>query len=371
MKNIADLHPRLQAKLSELQTLCSNNGITIKIGECLRTVAEQDALYAKGRTTTGSIVTNAKGSSYSSQHQWGIAADFYLHMDVDGDGLTSDDAFNNVTGLFDKVGSLAKSIGLGWGGDWKSPVDKPHLYLPDWGSTTKSLKEKYKTPEKFIATWGNSNTSTTSASSNTTTTTSTRSYLMKGDRGDLVRELQNNLNELGYSCGSADGIFGDTTDKAVRTFQSAYGLTVDGKYGNSSKAKMNEALNAKRSGNSIIKVGQTHANNFAQCGLNPDGIRGAQTKKAAAKVLQRAMNLDYNAGLIEDGEFGVKSKKALGSHYVKLGESQYMVTALEILLMLKGIDSHGVECPGKFGNGLATALGKTKCDSTTFLSLLQ
>ena len=123
MRNISDLHPRLQSKLAELQTLCSNNGITIKIGECLRTVAEQDALYAKGRTAPGNIVTNARGSSYSSQHQWGIAADFYLDMDVDGDGAKSDDAFNNGSGLFDRVGNLAKSIGLGWGGDWKSPVD--------------------------------------------------------------------------------------------------------------------------------------------------------------------------------------------------------------------------------------------------------
>lgn len=135
MRNILELHPRLQAKLAELQTLCLNHGITIKIGECLRTVAEQDALYAQGRTTPGSIVTNARGTSYSSQHQWGIAADFYIDMDVDGDGVNSDDAFNNATRLFDKVGSLAKSISLGWGGDWKSIVDKPHLYLPDWGST--------------------------------------------------------------------------------------------------------------------------------------------------------------------------------------------------------------------------------------------
>lgn len=116
-------------------------------------MAEQDALYAQGRTTPGSIVTNARGTSYSSQHQWGIAADFYIDMDVDGDGVNSDDAFNNATRLFDKVGSLAKSISLGWGGDWKSTVDKPHLYLPDWGSTTSKLKSQYGTPEAFIRMW--------------------------------------------------------------------------------------------------------------------------------------------------------------------------------------------------------------------------
>ena len=45
----------------------------------IRSKAEQDALYAQGRTKKGSIVTNAKGSDYSSQHQWGIAFDIAIN----------------------------------------------------------------------------------------------------------------------------------------------------------------------------------------------------------------------------------------------------------------------------------------------------
>lgn len=153
MRDVKQLHPDLQKKADQLVKLCAKKGITIGIGECLRTVAEQDALYAKGRTAGGSIVTNCKGSSYSSMHQWGIAFDFYLIMDVDGDGKTGDDAYNDATGLFEKVGKLGKSIGLEWGGSWKSPVDKPHFQLPDWGSTAKKPKEQYGTPDKFMATW--------------------------------------------------------------------------------------------------------------------------------------------------------------------------------------------------------------------------
>lgn len=156
MRNITDLHPRLQAKAEQLREKCNEQGISIAYSECLRTVAEQDALYAQGRTALGNIVTNAKGSTYSSQHQWGIAIDFYLDMDVDGDGSKKDDAFNNSTGLFDRVGQIAKSIGLGWGGDWTSIKDRPHLYLSDWGSTTTKLKAQYGTPEKFMASWENS-----------------------------------------------------------------------------------------------------------------------------------------------------------------------------------------------------------------------
>lgn len=145
MRDVSMLHPSLQAKLRRLQELCKKNGLKIGIGECVRTVLEQDALYAQGRTKPGSIVTNAKGSTYSSQHQWGIAADFYRN---DGKG-----AYESADGFFDRVGMLAKAVGLGWGGDWKSPVDKPHLYLPDWGSTTARLKSLYGTPDNFRKTW--------------------------------------------------------------------------------------------------------------------------------------------------------------------------------------------------------------------------
>ena len=153
MRDIKQLHPTLQKKVEQLKVLCAQNGIIIGISECLRTVAEQDALYAKGRTAAGSIVTNCKGATYSSMHQWGVAFDFYLLVDVDGDGQTSDDAFNNSTGLFDMVGALGQSIGLEWGGTWKSFVDKCHFQLPDWGSTASKLKSIYGTPNKFFATW--------------------------------------------------------------------------------------------------------------------------------------------------------------------------------------------------------------------------
>lgn len=145
MRDITVCHPRLQTLTAQLVDKCAGAGLPIKIGESFRSVAEQDALYAQGRTQTGSIVTNAKGSSYSSQHQWGIAADFYR---ADGKG-----AYNEAGDYFNRVGAIAKQLGLAWGGDWKSIVDKPHVYLPDWGSGTGILKQKYGTFENFKKTW--------------------------------------------------------------------------------------------------------------------------------------------------------------------------------------------------------------------------
>ena len=145
MRDITLCHPRLQRIASAWMKACAIEGITVAISETLRTAAEQDALYAQGRTKPGNIVTNAQGRSYRSQHQWGIAFDFYLKMDIDGDGKISDDAYNDSKGHFKRAAEIAKKLGLAWGGDWKSIVDKPHLYLPEWGSTPTALIQQFKT----------------------------------------------------------------------------------------------------------------------------------------------------------------------------------------------------------------------------------
>ena len=145
MRDITLCHPRLQAIASEWVKACESAGLKVAIGETYRTVAEQDALYAQGRAKPGNKVTNARGSSYSSQHQWGIAFDFYR---ADGKG-----AYNEDGDFFGRAATIAKNLGLAWGGDWKSIVDKPHLYLPDWGSGTNILKQRYGTFEAFKKTW--------------------------------------------------------------------------------------------------------------------------------------------------------------------------------------------------------------------------
>lgn len=217
MRNINDLHPELQKKIVELKSACTAQGIKIGISECLRTVAEQDALYAKGRTTPGSIVTNCKGSTYSSMHQWGVAADFYLIMDVDGDGETADDAFNNSTNLFERVGKIAESVRLEWGGSWLSFKDLPHIQLKDWGSTASLLKKTYGTPERFFKEWDTSEIASNATVTSTSSNTNTMSFKK------LVMELQSALNaeykitpEL-----DVDGLPGPKTLKATPDFSKA------------------------------------------------------------------------------------------------------------------------------------------------------
>lgn len=86
-----------------------------------------------------------------------------------------------------------------------------------------------------------------------------RNYLQKGDKGEEVRKMQEMLITCGYDCGScgADGVFGNDSDKALRAFQSACGLTADGLYGPKSKAILKaeyERKTARPAGSFTVKV---------------------------------------------------------------------------------------------------------------------
>ena len=203
MRDITQLHPRLQAKFKLLQKKCAQKGIKIKATECLRTAKEQDALYAKGRTAPGAKVTNARGKDAKSMHQWGVAFDVAIDMDTDNDGDVDIRDLYNIK-LLNVVGNIGQSIGLEWGGSWKSIVDKPHFQLPDWGSTPTKLKARYGTPEKFIATW-TKKTKATKASTNKTfkkTFTTTANLKMRelpdtSDSSNVIQVLKKGTKVVG------------------------------------------------------------------------------------------------------------------------------------------------------------------------------
>ena len=139
------LHPELQEICDTFVAECRKQGLIVGISQTWRTKAEQDELYAQGRTKPGSIVTNCKYPY--SPHNWGVAFDIYRN---DGKG-----AYNDSDGWFARCGAVGKKMGLFWGGDFRSFVDKPHFelakYLPQ--NSCKTLIAKYGTPEKFRSTW--------------------------------------------------------------------------------------------------------------------------------------------------------------------------------------------------------------------------
>lgn len=147
MRDISLLYPELQTIVEKFLADCKAAGLPVIITETWRSKEEQDALYAKGRTAPGNIVTNVKYPD--SMHNWGVAFDFARNVR----GKEYDDS----DGFFAKVGNIGKKYGLTWGGDWKSFVDKPHLEMTKFN--IKDLKAKYGTPDNFKSTWKKANVS--------------------------------------------------------------------------------------------------------------------------------------------------------------------------------------------------------------------
>lgn len=71
--------------------------------------------------------------------------------------------------------------------------------------------------------------------------------LRRGDVGEAVRTMQENLIALGYDVGryGADGDFGSDTEGALKAYQEAHGLAADGEYGPLTHASMLAALEAQ------------------------------------------------------------------------------------------------------------------------------
>ncbi|HAA7218369.1 TPA_asm: N-acetylmuramoyl-L-alanine amidase family protein, partial [Listeria monocytogenes] len=108
----------------------AKEGIYLCVAQGYRSTAEQNALYAQGRTKPGAIVTNAKGGQ--SNHNFGVAVDLCLYT---SDG--KDVIWESTTSRWKKVVAAMKAEGFEWGGDWKSFKDYPHFELCDAASGEK------------------------------------------------------------------------------------------------------------------------------------------------------------------------------------------------------------------------------------------
>ena len=112
---IGDLIPDLQLLAQQFIDNCHLAGIEAIIDQTLRTYAEQDALYAQGRTAPGKIVTYAKGGQ--SWHNFGRAFDA-VPLRQDGSGRVWWDAPPEI---WQTMGATGERLGLGWGGRWREP----------------------------------------------------------------------------------------------------------------------------------------------------------------------------------------------------------------------------------------------------------
>lgn len=130
--NLATLDPKAAALfrpfILEAMALAEKSGCQYIAISGNRTYAQQDALYAKGRTAPGAKVTNAKGGQ--SNHNFGIALDFGVFKD----GKYLDDGTaeqqREAARIHRAIGTtLADRHQLVWGGTWKGITDEPHFEI--------------------------------------------------------------------------------------------------------------------------------------------------------------------------------------------------------------------------------------------------
>jgi peptidoglycan L-alanyl-D-glutamate endopeptidase CwlK len=127
------VHPDLVDKVLRIISAMSTLGYPMMVTDGLRTVQQQQALYAQGRTKPGKIVTYVDGIRKRSNHQakndgFGHAVDCCFLVDLDGDG--PDDPSWAETHPWALYGAMAHALGLVWGGSWTTLVDRPHVELP-------------------------------------------------------------------------------------------------------------------------------------------------------------------------------------------------------------------------------------------------
>lgn len=110
-RNISDLHPYVAGLCNKLMELCKKEGITIQITSTLRDSEYQRYLYEKVPGSTNTPLIGA--------HGFGLAFDVVP--------IVAGKALWDNQELWNKIGALGKGLGLEWGGDWKSIIDKPHF----------------------------------------------------------------------------------------------------------------------------------------------------------------------------------------------------------------------------------------------------
>lgn len=145
------LHPKLRDEAlqiyEEIVTALSGKA-ACRFSYTLRTFAEQDVLYAQGRTKPGKIVTNAKGGQ--SYHNYGLALDIVLLIDNDGDGKFETASWDEK-GDYDsdrksdwmEIVAIFKRYGWEAGIDWHFR-DAPH-FQKSYGYSIVTLQQLHKT----------------------------------------------------------------------------------------------------------------------------------------------------------------------------------------------------------------------------------
>lgn len=125
-RDLAELLLTAQTASRLLFQECFKAGIkNIFITETYRSQERQNYLYAQGRTRPGQIVTWTLNSNHKSRLAWDIA-------------VGPPQSLYDVTTL-NRIGAIARKLGITWGGDWVGSIDRPHF----------EVKSSWKVPKGY------------------------------------------------------------------------------------------------------------------------------------------------------------------------------------------------------------------------------
>jgi peptidoglycan hydrolase-like protein with peptidoglycan-binding domain len=125
----------------------------------------------------------------------------------------------------------------------------------------------------------------------------------EGSAGEAVRTIQYLLRARGQSV-SVDGIFGPRTEAAVRAFQQAHRLAVDGVVGNSTWMALLITVRRGSQGDAVRAAQSQLVHHGAS--LQIDGAFGALTE-SAVRAFQQAHRLAVDGIVGEDTWFAMVS----------------------------------------------------------------
>ncbi|WP_425060693.1 hypothetical protein SCACP_14320 [Sporomusa carbonis] len=164
-----------------------------------------------------------------------------------------------------------------------------------------------------------------------------------GDQGPDVAAIQSQLNDLGFNAGSADGDFGELTVNAVKAFQRARGLEVDGVVGAQTyRALMGRDMPVSRDSStaSIRRVIQTSLRYtgvpYVFGGISPSGFdcsgftryvfaqSGVYLPRTADEQFEVGRPVSYNR--LEPGDLVFFSTYASGASHsgIYLGDGKFI-----------------------------------------------
>lgn len=225
--------------------------------------------------------------------------------------------------------------------------------------------------------------------------------MKQGSNGSQVKYLQQNLIGLGYLTGTADGSYGKQTREAVKKFQSAYGLSADGNAGYATQAAVRNAIvrlqvelrahgfnpggadghfgsktkKALKEFQSAYGLKQTMVAdkatwavlNSLSVGIRAGSVVRSGSSGKQVEYLQKALiGLGYLSGSA-DGSYGAKTREAVRKYQSAYGLSvdgnagrntmtsiKNTMIALQSDLTRKGFDCGG--CDSVYGGGMKTAV---------------